>query len=122
VHIACSASDEDLGKALCQGFSSCTVPGQELELELSKKPKHWFINQTSSAITLLINPWGRRYTVAPGMSVELRMMSGAPVPPVMFVQAVDATEIYIEKDDEAPQLYAGGRLLAVDDINQKTDV
>jgi hypothetical protein len=63
--------------------------------------KHWFNNKTRKAVTLVIDPWGRNYTIASEMTVEFRMLSGAPPPALSIVQSVDAISIYIEQGDEA---------------------
>jgi hypothetical protein len=63
---------------------------------------------TTRSMTLVLEPWGRSYTIGAGTTVEFRMMSGAPAPAISIVIFADAVAVHIEQDDEAPELYCNG--------------
>jgi hypothetical protein len=60
------------------------------------RSKHCFNNKTNKVVTLVIEPWGRNYTIEPGMMVEFRMMSGAAAPAISIIYSVDVIAVYIE--------------------------
>jgi hypothetical protein len=71
---------------------------------------HWFVNEADQPITLMIEPWGRTYLIAPKARIEMRLYRDVPRPAVSIVYHSDLIAIWIESSDcDALQLFENGR-------------